>query len=412
MAKLLVAGCNGTHIADQIRVYLTDDRYPLFCSSALLDIVTAAFPQFDRQRWEPIVPLDACFSKIERYTDAPGVIVLTSGDPLFYGIGKRLKNRFPEWHINCFPAVSYMQSCFSHLGLNWDDAQFVSLHGRPLSSIDNKLYCPKLFVFTDPENTPNKIAGYFKERLGEQQIRSRKILVGECIGSDQERFTEGSIDEIYSATFRQPNCMIIIDRSEPEQKGTFRFGLDEGDIQHSRGLITKSEVRAAVIHRLRLPEAGVFWDVGAGSGSISLEAARCFPSLSVYAVEKKEEELANIWTNVSRHKCSNVNIIAGEAPEVLGELPVPDCVFVGGSGGRLEEILSFLDEVSKATTRVVMTAVLDDTARRAPEILSSNNFAVEVSIIRVSRYDYAEQKEVEFNPIHLIKAEKKIDDAP
>jgi precorrin-6Y C5,15-methyltransferase (decarboxylating) len=407
MAKLLVGGCNGTHIADQLRVYLADERYPLFCSSDLLDIVVAVFPQFDRQRWQSIVPLDDCFSKIEGYRDAPGVIVLTSGDPLFYGIGKRLKKRFPSWRISCFPAVSYMQSCFSHFGINWDDAHFVSLHGRPLSSIDNKLHYPKLFVFTDPENTPNRIAGYLKKRLDVRQKNSRKILVGECIGSERERFSEGSIEEITAATFRHPNCMIVIDQGETGQHDTTRFGLGEGDIQHSRGLITKSEVRAAVIHRLGLPETGVFWDVGAGSGSISLEAARCFPSLSVYAVEKKEEELANIRANVIRYRCANVDIVSGEAPEALGGLPAPDRVFVGGSGGRLEDILSFLARVSKETTRVVMTAVLEDTARRAPEILSGKNFSVEVSVIKVSRYDYAQQNEIEFNPIHLIKAEKK-----
>ncbi|NNK14664.1 MAG: precorrin-6Y C5,15-methyltransferase (decarboxylating) subunit CbiT [Desulfofustis sp.] len=407
MAKLFIAGCNGTHIADQIRVYLADNRYQLFCSSALLDTVISVFPQFDRQRWEPIVPLADCFTQIENHRDGPGVIVLTSGDPLFYGIGKRLTKRFPDWHIRCFPAVSYMQSCFSHFGINWDDAQFVSLHGRSLNSIDKKLYCSKLFVFTDQENTPNRIAGYLKRRLGDYWESSRKLLVGECIGSDQERFSAGTIDEISAATFRQPNCMIIVDQSETEQDDAIRFGLGEGDIQHSRGLITKSEVRAAVIHRLRLPENGVFWDVGAGSGSISLEASRCVPSLSVYAIEKKEEELFNIRINISRFKCPNVNIIAGEAPEALGGLPAPDCVFIGGSGGRLDEILSFIDRASKETTRIVMTAVLDDTARRAPEILYRNNFSVEISIIRVSRYEYPAREEIEFNPIHLIKAEKR-----
>jgi precorrin-6Y C5,15-methyltransferase (decarboxylating) len=407
MAKLLVAGCNGTQVADQIRAYLADERYPLFCSSALLDSVIAVFPGFDKKRWRPIVPLDDCFAKIEKLRDAPGVIVLTSGDPLFYGIGTRLYDRFSDWQIRFFPAVSYMQSCFSHFGINWDDAQFVSLHGRPLSSIDKKLWCPKLFVFTDPENTPNRIAGYLQERLAGQQKNSRKVYVGECIGSDRERFTEGSLEEICRATFAQPNCMIVADEGVTEENEVTPFGLGEDDIQHSRGLITKNEVRAAVIHRLRLPEAGILWDVGAGSGSISIEASRVVPSLSVYAVEKNEHELGNIRANAHRYKCHNINIIAGEAPEALSGLPAPDRVFIGGSGGRLEDILSCLDRAAKETIRIVMTAVLDDTVRRAPECLSRYNYSVEVSVIRVSRYVYPEQNEVEFNPIHLIKAEKK-----
>ena len=287
MRKLIIAGCNGTHIAEDIQAYLADERYPLFCSAALLDAVVGNFPHFDRQRWNAIVPLDDCLAKIDSCWETPGVIVLTSGDPLFYGIGKRLKDRFPDWQISCFPALSYMQSCFSHFGINWDDAKFLSLHGRPLNLIDKELYSKKLFVFTDHENTPDRIAGYLKKQLGELSKSSRKLFVGECIGSEQERFSTGSVDEISTATFRQPNCMIIIDESETESSDTIRFGLGEEDIRHSRGLITKNEVRAAVIHQLKLPETGIFWDVGAGSGSISLEAARCFPSLSVYAVEKK-----------------------------------------------------------------------------------------------------------------------------
>ena len=407
MQTLLVAGCNGTHIAEEIRVYLNDDRYPLFCSSALLDTVIENVPGFDRQRWESIIPLDQCFSRIERFKELPGVIVMTSGDPLFYGIGKRLNDRFPDWQIRYFPALSYMQSCFSHFGINWDDAGFVSLHGRPLNVFDKELYSPKLFVFTDRENTPNRIAAYLKERLGERRSGSRKLFVGECIGSKQERFSSGSIDEISGATFNQPNCLIIIDKGEAEREDGPLFGLGEEDIQHSRGLITKNEVRAAVVHRLQLPETGVFWDVGAGSGSISLEASRCFASLNVYAVEKKEEELANILENRNLYQCSNLHIVSGEAPESLVDLPAPDRVFVGGSGGRLDEILSYLVQASKDTTRIVMTAVLEETAQRAPEILHGHDFSVEISVIRVSRYDYPQRNEIEFNPIHLIKAEKK-----
>ena len=299
-----------------------------------------------------------------------------------------------------------MQSCFSHFGINWDDARFVSLHGRPLASIDAQLHCPKLFVFTDPENTPNRIAEYLLERLGELQAGKKKMMVGECLGSDDERFIEGSPNEIHGASFRQPNCLIIVDQQFEEQAGALRFGLREDEITHSRGLITKNEVRAAVLHRLRLPYTGVFWDLGAGSGSISIESARLCPLLSIYAVEKQPEQLANILANVNRYRCSNVVIVPGEAPEVLNHLPSPDIVFIGGSGGRLEKILTFLSRSVKDTTRIVLTAVLEQTACQAPEILTKLNFQVEISLIRVSRYDYPEKNRVELNPIHLIHAEK------
>jgi precorrin-6Y C5,15-methyltransferase (decarboxylating) len=404
MPRLLVAGCNGTSIDDEILVLLADPRYPLFSSPALREVVVSLIPQFDATRWSSIVPLDDCFAMLEKYRDAPGIIILTSGDPLFYGLGKRLQKRFSDWQISYFPAVSYMQSCFAHFGIHWDDAHFLSLHGRPLANIEQKLYCPKLFIFTDPQNTPDKVADYLRERLSASQAEARRIFVGEGIGSDNEKFSEGTIEETCARTYGQPNSMIVIDQGFEKGDETTRFGLTEEEIEHSRGLITKSEIRAAVLHRLRLPESGIFWDVGAGSGSISLEASRLSPSLSVYAVEKKEEELANILANVTRYQCRNVVIVPGEAPEVLGQLPAPDCVFIGGSGGRLEDILEFLATAVRDETPIVMTAVLAKTARQAPEILNRHNFIVDISTIEVTRHAYPETTRLELNPIHIIRA--------
>ncbi len=407
MSELIVAGNNGAFIAEDIKAYLADERYPLFCSPALLDTVLRLLPQFNRSRWSSIVPIGECFAKIRRHADSPGVILLTSGDPLFYGIGKRLRKEFFAWEVKFFPAVSYMQSCFSHFGIPWDDAEFLSLHGRPLESINEKLCCPKLFIYTDPENTPDRIAQHLKIWLGEAQLETRKLLIGECLGSKNQRFAEGSIEEISTRSFRQPNCMIVVDKEgQGELDDAPRFGLAESEISHSRGLITKSEVRAAVIHRLCLPETGIFWDVGAGSGSISLEVSRLYRSLNVFAVEKEEEQLANIQANMARYRSDNVRIIQGEAPEALHQLPPPDSVFVGGSGGRLEEILRFLNAAVKDTTRIVITAVLEETARRAPEILHSCDFNVDISLIQVARFSYPEKSVTKFNPIHIISARK------
>ena len=404
MSKILVAGCNGTSIAEEIRTLLADERYPLFCSNSLRDMVASVVPEFDNSRWTSIVPLDRCFRAIEDCHESPGVIVLTSGDPLFYGIGKRLQTRFPDWQISYYPAVSYMQSSFARFGIHWDDASFLSLHGRPLESIDGALFSPKLFLFTDPENTPNRIAHHLKRRLSDGQQKSRRLYVAECIGLVTEKFSEGTIDEICTRTFRQPNSMIIVDQSFENDTKPQRFGLNESEIEHSRGLITKSEVRAAVIHRLRLPESGVFWDVGAGSGSISLEVSRLYDSLSVYAVERHEQQLANIGANLNCYRCRNLTIVSGEAPDVLAQLPSPDCVFVGGSGGRLEEILEYVAGVLNENGRIVLTAVLEKTAQRAPEILYRKGFTVDISRVQVTRSSYPEQNEKEFNPIQIIQA--------
>lgn len=405
--EIIVAGCNGSTLSEEIKGILSSSDYPLFCSSSMLDIVLSQIPDFDRQRWFAVVPINGCFDRIRTNLAQTSVVVLVSGDPLFYGLGKRINEAFPGTGVRYLPAVSYMQSCFSHFGINWDDAEVLSLHGRSIDQLQTRLNDSKLFIFTDPENSPPRIAAYLRERLDQEDLQSMRIMVGERIGSERELFSQGTIDEIASRKYSQPNCMIVLNpNTQPEQKA-FAFGLSEDDIHHSRGLITKNEVRSAVIHRLRLPEQGVLWDIGAGSGSISLEAARLFPSLTVFAIEKNPEQLTNIRANRQKYQCRNIRIIDGEAPDALAGSAPPDRVFIGGSGGRIEEIIDYLDGLTDPPSRIVVTAVLERTARQAPEILDRYGYEVDISIVQVERCRYPALKKTVFNPIQIICGRRK-----
>lgn len=401
MNDIIVAGINGNQIPLHVYGYIEDTSFPISCSKAHLKIIESNFHGFDHDRWIPIVPLPECFDTVARTLKKDKVLFLISGDPLFFGIGKRLSQHFTNSSIRFIPAVSYMQSCFAHIGLNWDDADFLSLHGRSLESLDHKLNCRKLFIFTDTDNSPDVIARYLNSRRGNQPI-PYIVHVGERIGAKNQRFVSGNLDEIEAMSFAQPNSMIVLDTSDADTRTTARFGLSENDIEHSRGLITKSEVRAAVIHKLQLPDNGVLWDIGAGSGSISIEAARLFESLSVYAVERSDEQLENIQANKFAYGCRNLHIVAGQAPEILYDLPQPDRIFIGGSGGRLEDILGYLDERVNAPVRIVATAVLEETARTVPEKLYASGFDVDVSVIETTRYRYPNKNKTTFNPISII----------
>ncbi len=129
-------------------------------------------------------------------------------------------------------------------------------------------------------------------------------------------------------------------------KSEFRaLGLDDEDFQQrrpDRGQITKREVRALTIYSMGLSSAGVVWDIGAGTGSISVEAALIARQGQVYAIERDHDSISLLEANVERWGPGNVNIVAGEAPEVLRSLPDPYSVFVGGSGGRLPEIIDYV----------------------------------------------------------------------
>lgn len=401
MCPMIVAGINDHRIPQPVRRLLEDRRCLLVSSRSHLQRVVDQLPGFDDQRWISIVPLEDCLQAVGCVEHGRSVLFLLSGDPLFFGLGKRLKEQFPDRKIRFMPAVSYMQSCFAHAGLNWEDAEFCSLHGRPLHIIDRKLNSRKLFLFTDSSNAPDVIARYLIDRTGEHSHRY-VVYVGECLGSEQQRFVSGSLEDVAEMSFAQPNSMILVDIHRAESFSGARFGLDDSDIEHSRGLITKREVRAAVLHRLQLPDCGVLWDIGAGSGSIGIEAARLFPSLSVYAVERQEEQRAHIRANKTHYRCMNLRIISGQAPDCFDMLPDPDRVFIGGSGGRLEDIISSLAQSLKGGLRVVATAVLEATAEKAPELLHSFGFEVDVSIIKTKRYRYPEKDPVSFNPIHII----------
>lgn len=404
--EIVVAGVNGNKIPADVHLLLVAAGHQVFCSQSLLKTVLTCFPEFDTSRWSSIVPIDRCFDQIRSIKDSRAIVILVSGDPLFYGLGKKLRQAFPDRHIRFLPAVSYMQSCFAHFGINWDDAEIISLHGRPLDLLETRLNSAKLFIFTDPDNSPDRIAEYFKARLSDEDLVAVRMMVGECIGTEKQCFTGGTVKEISLMNWSQPNCMIVVNPGAVQAAERSGFGLRENDISHSRGLITKNEVRAAVIHRLGLSNRDVFWDVGAGSGSISLEAARLFPFLSIYSIEKSAEQLAHIMANKRRYQCCNIHVVEGEAPDILPGLPNPDKVFIGGSGGRLEEILNTLAGFLRPEAIIVITAVLADTARLAPEILYRHGFSVDISLIQVTRLSYPEREKNKLNPIHIICGRK------
>jgi precorrin-6Y C5,15-methyltransferase (decarboxylating) len=219
-----------------------------------------------------------------------------------------------------------------------------------------------VMLFTDQHNSPDRVAATLLAVLQEcndvDRIKTIRIRVAENLGLADERLISGSLVEIAAQTFAPLNMMLV---EQPSRLETNRFGLWEDEIHHSRGLITKDEVRAATLHRLRLPVTGVLWDIGGGSGSVSLEAARLNPELSVHTVEKNPEALQNIRANIKRYSAYNIHLVSGEAPEALAGLPAPDRIFIGGSGQRLEAIIETAVAQLTEGGRIVINAVLAST---------------------------------------------------
>jgi len=407
MSKLYVAGICGDLVTSEVLDLIAGSTPTVVCSDYNRSLLEK-YPEFDKKEWIPIAPVSDCLKEIDSRLKNGPVAVITSGDPLFFGLGRLLKKRFSRYPIHYFPAVSTMQLCFSRFGISWDDAKILSLHGRDFRLLSQSLNEEKLFIFTDKNNSPQKVARHLMDTCGRCDSGDYIVHVGEKLGMSDEMLYSGSLEETAACTFSQPNCMILIN-SGSNHESNIRLGLKEEDLHHSRGLITKNEVRAAALHALALPDRGVLWDIGAGSGSISIESARIAPSLSVYAIEKNEDELKNINRNKKEYQCLNVTVVEGEAPDSLMTLPAPDRVFVGGSGGHLKEIISTVSAAAGNNSILVVTAVTPKTAREAPRLLHEAGYKVVISLIKTTRYEYPDNLPTDFNPIHLIVARRNND---
>ncbi len=383
----------------------------LVSSRRLYEKLAEVIPEEQLPPLIPIVPLASALQRIEQALEKGDVTVLASGDPLFFGIGRKLTLSFPEVEIRIVPALSSMQLAFSRFHIPWDDARFVSLHGRSSRQLANRLLAwPKVFVLTDSENSPQEIARQLLAECGEERTAGIEVHVGENLGFDTERLVSATLGEISAKHFAEPNVMILVNR-EFSPGAEPCFGLQEKEICHSRGLITKNEVRAAAIHSLRLPREGVLWDVGAGSGSVGLEAARLVPGLQVLSIEKEEEQWQNIETNRKRFAAWNLQLVKGMAPEVLESLPKPTRIFVGGSGGNLEQILDLCVSRLLPGGVIVVNAVIEKTAAQAPPILHGHGLEVEIKEIAVQRFSYPENDGQRYNPIKIIVGVKKVQES-
>lgn len=356
-------------------------------------------------RFTPITPLTEALDSIRTSLQKGNVAVLASGDPLFYGIGRRILAEFPENIVRIYPALSSLQRACALFKIPWDDAKITSLHGRNTGHIPSLLLRnQKNLVLTDTDNSPDRIAGQlfdYLQLIGETALPDRiEMLVAEDLGLASEKLFRGTLFEAGKQQFSSLNivCLLVPDLSE---NTTYRFGLTENSIQHSRGLITKNEVRAATFHSLQLPSKGIFWDIGAGSGSLSIEAARSNPELTIYAIEHKPEELENIKNNIVKFGCYNIVPVFGRAPEELVNLPDPDRVFIGGSSGSLADIVDLVTRRLDTDGRLVINGVIEKTVQEAPELMNKHGFTVVSSVIKVTRTE-SDGRTSDFNPITIM----------
>ncbi len=321
---------------------------------------------------------------LDRIEETKGnVAVLASGDPGFFGIVRVLAERFGPEKLLVLPTLSAVSEAFARAGIPWDDALVVSAHGRdPRRAVNVCRAHPKVAVLTSPAFGPAELAEAL-EGLG------RSFVVAERLGEANERMCEGDAAKIMKRSWGDPNTVVVYDaaravgakgwisgRSESHKL----WALPEEQFEHRSGMITKPETRALVLARLGPGPGDLVWDVGAGSGSIAVECAR-FGAAAI-AVERDAESCARIRENATRHE-AYVQVVEGEAPAALHDLPEPDAVFVGGTGESFEETLKVA--AVRARRCVVLTLITLERVVPAAEILEGCGLAVETTFLQASR---------------------------
>ncbi|MHB8149992.1 MAG: precorrin-6y C5,15-methyltransferase (decarboxylating) subunit CbiE [Desulfobulbia bacterium] len=359
----------------------------------------------------PISPLTPALASIREALASRDVGVLASGDPLFYGIGRKLLKEFGAEQLVVLPALSTMQEACARFTLPWDDMKMVSLHGRKILHAPGLLLdSEKTFVFTDRHNTPAALTRQLIEYLelieDEPLLAQCRVHVAENLGATDERLFSGTLAEAARQDFAELNVLIVT-RPPLAAEGIPVFGLTEEEIAHSRGLITKDEVRVLTLHGLRLPSTGVLWDIGAGSGSVSVAAARLHPGLTVFAVDQHPEAFANVKNNIRQFGCYNIIPIQGEATEVLNSLPAPDRVFVGGSGGKLSEIIGQAAHRLPSGGRMVVNGVIGATVAEAPQCMAMHGLQVDLTRVQIERTTFPKTESGKvLNPITVMTGRK------
>jgi precorrin-6Y C5,15-methyltransferase (decarboxylating) len=333
------------------------------------------------------------------------VVVLSSGDPNFFGVARFLLRNLPKDRIEIFPNVTSVQYAFARIKEPWDDTIFLSVHGRGLKgAIDRIIAADKAAVLTDEVNSPAAIARELINRGAE----GYDVYLCEDLGLPTEKFTRTDVRGLVDLQASPLNILILIKAWEPNLENYPLLGIADDEFTTARKLITKQEIRAVTLAKLQIQNDLVLWDIGAGSGSVSIEASNLMPNGKVYALEKNPQYLTFIRENLKKFAAKNVMLVEAYAPEGIDELPNPDRVFIGGSGGMLDDIIDAVDKRLKPDGVIVLNAVTLDTLTKAVEFLEDHGYTVEVTCVNVSKtVSLTEYKMFEaHNPVYIISARR------
>lgn len=304
-------------------------------------------------------------------------VVLASGDPLFYGIGSYLSGSV---NAQIEPQPSSVQLAFARMNESWQQAKIISLHGRSITGLAQKMDGEeKVALLTDETNSPDAVARY----LLEFNMREYDAFVAENLGSPEERCRHFSLEQMAADTF-SPLNVVILKKNRPSKMWT--TGIPDAEFSQrkpDKGLITKRDVRILTLGRMNITRNSTVWDIGTCTGSIAIEAAKIAKDGAVFAIEKNEPDLDNARANFKKFR-TDVTLVHGKAPDGLEEFPDPDCVFMGGTAGNMDKLIEVCAKRLKPGGTIVLNAVTIENMSKAHQFFKEAGFEVDMALAQVS----------------------------
>lgn len=308
------------------------------------------------------------------------VALIVSGDPLMYSLYKTILNQeiSADWEMEVIPGIGSMQMLGAAFGETMEDARLVSVHGRSRTPGSVALCVtenPKVFFLCSKEQGP----AWLSQIMLDHHLDDVEVFAGANLSYEDQILESGSPAEMAKKEF--PSLCVAMIKNPYPRPVTRPCFLSDEDFERGRTPMTKEEIRVLILHKMKIHPDDVIWDIGAGTGSVSVECARQAPFGQVHSVERDETAVHLIEKNRDKFELDNLFIYQGDAAERTADLPVPDKVFIGGSGGKLGEIMKNIAAFDREI-RVTVSAVTLETIAEAGEILG--NYDADYDVIQAT----------------------------
>ena len=359
---------------------LTEDAHRALTEAGLIigaKRLTESLAAYGCRKENAVLPKD--IAAIINACPERDIVVAMSGDTGFYSGTKKLLPLLSGNDVTVLPGMSSVVYFCSRINESWDDAKLISTHGRSCNFVAKVKRCKKVISLTGGDVD----AQVFISCLAENGLGHVQVTVGERLSYENETITTGTAEELTGRTF--DSLAVLMVKNDKASEYTVTHGLDDASFIRAEVPMTKQEVRAITLSKLELKKDSVCWDIGAGTGSVSLEMAMCCEDGEVYAVEKNPAACRLIEENKKHLAVTNVQVIEGVAPENTKDLPAPTHVFIGGSSGNMDKVIETALERNPNVRIVINTVTAESFAEAVTCLKNAKVSDPDIVSVNVSR---------------------------